>query len=440
MEFENNPMTTVEDASKRLIKPEFQDVINRENLHLKTLLKEITEGRLIILGNNKRKSNNFAIGDLVSTKINFEVGTYKGKDDYDLELEKAAVAEKYGADMITNKSIGDGCQDFLKDLLKKVNTPVVSIPILQAAADARLNMGSCINITIDDYFTALKSQIRAGVDGIVLFPGLNKFVLSRVKTAERRSGFSSYGASIIIAYMIRNNFENPEFEYFDDIIKLAYENNVTLIVSPGSKPNSLLDSLDSPAIIESLMLGSLIKKAQAAKVQVCVSGQDYMRIDKIESYLSNLSELQYHIPKFSKGPYVTNIAPGYSYLTGVMGGAIAARNGVNVLTTNADFDTIYGSSLEEAHKHVIATKIAAHVADLSRGIDMAWEREADLIKALKVDDWDEVYANVLDPRKVRFEREYAPPTHTGNCNLCEGECVIKHIRSIIPSNNPTHGK
>lgn len=440
MEFENNPMTTVEDASKRLIKPEFQDVINRENLHLKTVLKEISEGRLIILGNNKRRSNNFAIGDLVSTKVNFEVGTYKGKDDYDLELEKAAIAEKYGADIITNKSIGDECSDFLKDLLKKVNTPVLSMPILQAAVESRLKTGSCIDLTLDDYFMAVESQIRAGVDGIILFPGVNKFVLRRVKTAERRSGFSSYGASIIMAYMISNNFENPEFEFFDDILELAHKNNVTLIVSPGSKPNTLLDSLDSPTLIESLMLGTLIKKAQAAKVQVSVAGQDYMRIDKIEPHLSNLSELQYHVPKFSKGPHVTNIAPGYTYLSGAMGGAIAARNGVNVLTTNADFDTIYGSSLEEAHKHVIAAKIAAQIGDLSRGIDIAWERESDLVKALKVDDWEEVYANVLDPRKVRLEREYAPPTHTGSCDLCDDECVIQHIRSIIPSNAPTYSK
>jgi phosphomethylpyrimidine synthase len=352
-------------------------------------------------------------------KINANIGTSPDYVSVAEEVEKGRVAVEYGADTLMDLSTG-GDLDVIRRRLLALPVPLGTVPIYQVMVEAR---GDVSHVREEDIFNIIEKQAVQGVDFMTIHAGITREGIERVKRGRRITGIVSRGGSFLAHWMHCNEAENPLYENFQHVLDIAREYDVTLSLGDALRPGSIKDSTDRAQIQELIILGELVEEARRHGVQCIVEGPGHIRMNEIEANVLLEKKLCKGAPFYVLGPIVTDIAPGYDHITGAIGGAIAAMHGADFLCYVTPAEHLALPTVEDVKQGVIAAKIAAHAADLTRGIDL--HRDEEMAKARAELNWAEQFKRCLDPAKAKELRKKRPPRAHAACTMCGEFCALK---------------
>ena len=418
------------EAKRGMVTPEMEAVAKAEGKPVEFLLRGIAAGRLIIPRNVGRENVSVqGIGKGLRTKINANIGTSPDYANIDEEVEKAKIAVRYGADTVMDLSIGGDIDEVRRRILRAVNVPVGTVPIYQAGIEVS-KRGDIVGMSSDDIFNAIRRHAEDGVDFVTVHCGVTKVAIEALRRSGRLLEVVSRGGSFLAAWIIHNNEENPLYREFDYLLELAREFDLTLSLGDGMRPGCLADASDVAQFQELLTLGELVERAWAKDVQVMVEGPGHLPLDHIEANVRLEKTICKGAPFYVLGPIVTDIAPGYDHLVGAIGGAIAAWAGADYLCYVSPAEHLCLPGIEDVKEGVVATKIAAHVADIVKGI--GWERDDEMARARRALDWTKQFELAIDPEKARELRRRRPPTIDPKvCAMCGKFCAIKMVDTYL---------
>ena len=418
------------EAKRGMVTPEMEVVAKAEGKPVEFLLRGIAAGRMIIPRNVGRENVSVqGIGEGLRTKINANIGTSPDYANIDEEVEKARIAVKYGADTVMDLSIGGDIDEVRRRILRAVNVPVGTVPIYHAGIEVS-KRGDIVDMSSDDIFNAIRRHAEDGVDFVTVHCGVTKVAIEALKRSGRLLEVVSRGGSFLAAWVIHNNEENPLYREFDYLLELAREFDLTLSLGDGMRPGCLADASDVAQFQELLTLGELVERAWAKDIQVMVEGPGHLPLDHIETNVRLEKTICKGAPFYVLGPIVTDIAPGYDHLVGAIGGAIAAWAGADYLCYVSPAEHLCLPDIEDVKEGVVATKIAAHVADIVKGIGR--ERDDEMAKARKALDWTKQFELAIDPEKARELRQRRPPTIDPKvCAMCGKFCAIKMVDTYL---------
>ncbi len=425
-------MTIKELARKNPEAEIFQRLAKEEGISAQRLAELVCKGQVVIPYNKHvHLDKPMAIGKGVCTKVNANIGTSKDHPDLEFELKKLEVVLKAGTHTVMDLSTGGPLKEIRQEIRKNCPVPLGTVPIYQAAIETvERRKKSICEMTVDDLFRVIEEQAQEGVDFMTLHCGLTLEGVKRLKNKPRIMGVVSRGGSFIMEWMLYNNKENPLYEHFDDILAIAREHEVTLSLGDGLRPGCLLDATDGAQVHELIILGELTKRAWEKGVQVMIEGPGHMPLDQIEANVVLQKKLCYEAPFYVLGPLVTDIAPGYDHIVGAIGGAIAASAGVDFLCYITPAEHLKLPSLEDAKEGVIASLIAAHAADIVKGVPGAIEKDIEMARARHKLDWKRQIELSLDPEKARLYREEAGYKGSA-CTMCGEYCAIKTYKRAM---------
>ena len=418
-------MTQLTDAGAGKITGEMKWVSRNEGLPVEKLMRLMVAGKTVILGNRVRKGvKPLGVGQAIRVKINANIGTSPDRVDLAEELEKGRAAVEYGADAIMDLSIG-GDLDEIRRRILSLPVPIGTVPIYQAVVEAR-KRGDVSAITPDHIFNTIEKQAMDGVDFMTIHAGITRECVDRMQKQGRLTDIVSRGGSFLAHWMLQNEAENPLYGNFHQVLEIAGEYDVTLSLGDALRPGSIKDSTDRAQVQELIILGELVEEARKAGVQCIVEGPGHMRMNEIGANVVLEKKLCKGAPFYVLGPIVTDIAPGYDHITSAIGGAIAAMHGADFLCYVTPAEHLALPTVEDVRQGVIAAKIAAHAADLTRGIDLGLDEE--LARARVELNWAEQFRLCIDPVKAReFRSARAPKAHDA-CTMCGEFCAMKLVR------------
>ena len=419
-------MTQVELAKLNKISPEMRYVSKNEGMSLELLKSRVKDGRIVLIKNSKRKINPCAVGEGLRIKVNANIGTSKDSADIKKELRKMRAAISAGADAIMDLSTGGDIKKIRGAILKNSTVPLGTVPIYEIAIAAAGKKGNISRITSKDILETLESQASEGVDFFTIHCGITQDVISRIKKQKRLISIVSRGGSFLAEWMIVNRKENPFYEYFDDIIKIAKKYDVTLSLGDGLRPGSVVDATDRPQVQELIILGELADRARKNNVQVIIEGPGHVPLDQIEANMVLQKRMCNNAPFYVLGPIVTDIAPGYDHITGAIGGALAGFYGADFLcyVTPSEHLSIPGE--EDVKNGVIASRIAGHAADIAKHLPGAiiWDRDMSKLRVKR--DWRGQIKKSIDPVKAaRYRRSSGIDKNKDVCTMCSDYCSMK---------------
>jgi phosphomethylpyrimidine synthase len=422
----------MEQAAKGIITKAMQIVARDENVPVEWLRKEIENGRIVIPQNTNHKLiNPKAIGNQLTTKINANIGTSPSNCHPEEELEKLKVALKYGADAIMDLSTGGNLHQILKNVLNESSVMVGTVPIYSVAAKyLKKSEKDITKIDFNQVFDEIEYQAELGVDFMTLHCGITQRSLSYMSDDERTMGIVSRGGSIIKAWMMLNKAENPLYEQFDRILDICRKYDVTISLGDGLRPGAICDASDRGQMAELLTLGELVDRTRERGVQVIVEGPGHVPLDQIEMNVKIMKSVCHQAPFYVLGPLPTDIAPGYDHIVGAIGGAIAAWAGADFLCYVTPAEHLSLPNIDDVKEGVIASKIAAHCADIAKKAGNAVQKDFEMANARKKLDWDNMYRLAIDPFKARGKRNANTANQSDYCSMCGNLCAIK-IDNII---------
>ncbi|OGL40069.1 MAG: phosphomethylpyrimidine synthase [Candidatus Schekmanbacteria bacterium RIFCSPHIGHO2_02_FULL_38_11] len=419
-------MTLLEKAKKGELTPEIESVAKKEGIHTDELFKKISEGKVIIPKNiNRRPIIPCGIGEGLTTKVNANIGTSPEHADLNEELLKIKAAVSAGADSIMDLSTGGDIEEALNQLLDNSDVIVGTVPIYQAAVEAYRKKESIAGIKKDDFFKAIEKQAEAGVDFMTIHCGVTLKAIEMLEKGKRITGIVSRGGSIISQWIKHNGKENPYFDDFDRLLEILKKYDITLSLGDGLRPGCLNDATDRPQIQELILLGELTERAWECGVQVMIEGPGHVPINQIETNIVLQKKLCKGAPFYVLGPLVTDIAPGYDHITSAIGGALAASYGADFLCYVTSSEHLRLPTVEDVREGVMVTKIAAHAADIAKGIKGAIERDNRMSLARKNLDWEEQMRLSIDPEKAGAIRKTSIPKTPDVCTMCGVFCSMR---------------
>jgi len=424
-------MTRIELAGKGTITEEMKECAFHEGISPEQLASDIGEGLTVIPVNRIRTIKPVAIGKGLRTKVNANIGTSKDKISLDDEIEKLDILVKYGADAVMDLSTGGPIKDLRRLLLGKSSIPVGTVPIYEAAIMAAETHGSIAKMTPDSMFHVIEKQAEEGVDFITVHCGLTLKGIERLREEGRVLDIVSRGGSFLLEWMVYNERENPFYEYYDRLLKIAKQYDLTLSLGDGLRPGCLEDATDRSQIEELLTIGELRDQALEKGVQVIVEGPGHVPLDQIEMNIKIQKEICKGAPFYVLGPLVTDIAMGYDHIAAAIGGAIAGAAGADFLCYVTPAEHIRLPNLEDVKEGLIASKIAAHAADIAKGVRGARERDRQMSLCRKNLDWNGQIALSFNPEKVRQWRSEIPPTEQQVCSMCGEFCAIRTVEKAL---------
>jgi len=419
-------MTQLECAKAGKITPQLRLISRLEGVEPELLLKGIKEGTAVIpMNKGRRIKKPCAIGRGLRTKINANIGTSTDKHSVAAELKKLQIACKHGADAVMDLSTGGDLRLIRKKILRRSPVPVGTVPVYEIAVRAQSTKGDFLGFTAQDSLEVLRQQAAEGVDFFTIHSGVTLKTVGMLKDAKRALGIVSRGGAIIASWMMRHKKENPFYEHFDRILDIAYEHDVTLSLGDGLRPGSVLDATDRPQISELKVLGELAQRARKRNVQVIIEGPGHVPLDQIEKNIALEKKICRGAPFYVLGPLVTDIAAGYDHITSSIGGALAASFGADFLCYVTPSEHLRHPSPEDVREGVIASRIAAHAADIVKGAPQAIERDRKMSLARKKRDWKKQIELSIDPDKARKYRLSSRPDLLDVCTMCGKYCSIK---------------
>ena len=427
-------MTQLEEARKGNLTPALKSVAKEEGIAAGSLAELMAQGKVIIPHNPRHPlSKPAGIGRGLRTKVNVNIGTSADFPLLEQELKKVEVALRYDADAIMDLSTGGNLKSIRKKILRKAFVPLGTVPIYQAAIEAISRHGSIVRMTGDDLFNSIEAQAQEGVDFMTVHCGLTLRGIERLKKQGRLADIVSRGGAFHLAWMLHHGRENPLYADFERLLDLARRYDFTLSLGDALRPGSILDATDRPQIEELLNLGELVKRAWERDVQVMVEGPGHVPLDQVEMNIKLQKRVCHDAPFYVLGPLVTDIAPGYDHIVSAIGGALAAAAGADFLCYVTPAEHLGLPSIDDVREGLIASKIAAHAADIVKGVRGALERDKNLSRARKRLDWDAQKKFVIDPHKFETVRKKRK-TKSKACSMCGEFCAMRIVSEFLKSN------
>ncbi len=419
-------MTQLQQARRNVITPEMRQVARDEEVEPEFLRERIAEGKVIIPANRRRKATRVCgIGAHLKTKVNANIGTSADYADVAKELEKLKAAEEAGADAVMDLSTGGDLRAIRKKIIDVATIAVGSVPIYEAAVKAVQRKQSIVDMTAADMLDAIRLHCEDGIDFITVHCGATKGVLNHLKNKSRICGVVSRGGTFLVEWMIHNNRENPLYEQYDEILEIAKAYDVTISLGDAMRPGALADAFDRAQVYELNVLAELSQRALEADVQVMVEGPGHVPLNQIVSHVQLQKELCKGVPFYVLGPIVTDVAPGYDHITSAIGGAIAASAGADFLCYVTPTEHLSLPGTADVRSGVMAARIAAHAADIAKGVKsaIAWDKRMSQFRRNR--DWEGQFSTCIDPLMARSIREKGRPQNSEVCSMCAEYCVFK---------------
>jgi phosphomethylpyrimidine synthase len=429
-------MTQLELAKQGEITGQMEEVAIHENLDAETIREGVASGTIVIPANiNHTKSESRGIGKGLSTKVNANIGTSSDFVDLDTELLKLDIAIKAGADAVMDLSTGGDLAAIRKAILERSRVPIGTVPIYQAGVESLLKHDAIVKMTADELFNSISEHCRDGADFITVHCGVTLRVIALLKQQGRVADVVSRGGAFLMGWMLHNQRENPLYEQFDRLLDIAREYDVTLSLGDGLRPGSLSDATDRAQIEELVTLGELVQRSREAGVQVMVEGPGHVPLNQIEANVLFQKRLCQDAPFYVLGPLVTDIAAGYDHITGAIGGAIAAAAGADFLCYVTPAEHLSLPDPEDVRQGVMASRIAAHAADIAKGVKGTAERDRQMSQARKRLDWQEQACLALDPERVRNVHD-RHQTSGKACSMCGQFCAMQLVSEQLGVSAP----
>jgi phosphomethylpyrimidine synthase len=424
--------TLLESASKGEMRDEFVQVAGDEHYPPEVIMQRVASGEIVITKNSNHKIKKvIGIGKGLRTKINANIGTSQDKVDIDHELKKIELCSKYGADTVMDLSTGGDIHSIRKTLMENCPLPIGTVPIYEAMV---MNSREKKNITLldpDFIFKTIERHGEDGVDFITVHCGLTLDGLYHLRDQGRITNIVSRGGCFIAEWMISRDEENPLYSGFDRLLEIAKRYDMTLSLGDGLRPGCLADATDRAQIQELIVLGELAKRAHEVGVQVMIEGPGHVPLDQIETNIKIQKSLCNNAPFYVLGPLVTDIAPGYDHITSAIGGAVAAMAGADFLCYVTPAEHLKLPDLNDVREGIIASKIAAHAADIAKGVPMAREADDKMAQFRKALDWEGMFSVSLDEEKARRYKGNLPSKDDEACSMCGEFCAIKGINRVF---------
>ena len=421
--------TQMDAARKGIITKEMEIAAKKENMDVKELMEYMAKGQVIIPCNKLHTSiEPNAIGSMLKTKINVNLGISRDWKDMDMEIEKVNNAVKMGAESIMDLSSYGDTRTFRKRLTKECPAMIGTVPIYDAVVYYHKPLKE---ITSKEWIDIVRMHAEDGVDFMTIHCGINKATAGRFKANRRLTNIVSRGGSIIFAWMEMTGEENPFYEHYDEILDICREYDITMSLGDACRPGCLKDASDISQIDELVTLGELTARAWEKDVQVMVEGPGHMPMNQIAANMEIQKTICKGAPFYVLGPLVTDIAPGYDHITAAIGGAIAAASGASFLCYVTPAEHLRLPSLDDVKEGIIASRIAAHAADIAKGVKGAIEWDHQMSLARKKLDWEEMFDICIDPEKARRYRAEAKPEKEDTCSMCGNFCAVKNMNRIL---------
>lgn len=411
-----------------------KEIAINEGLSPVELKHLIHTGRVVVLRNRRRKIKPLAVGMKTRVKVNANIGTSPDKVDVELELEKLHTAIVAGADTIMDLSVGGDIDEIRREVLRKSTVPVGTVPIYQVALESRKRKRSFPEAKVKDIFRIIERQLMDGVDFITVHCGVTQQNIESLLARTRICGVVSRGGIMMIEWMRNNRRENPLYEYFDELLELVKDYDVTLSLGDGLRPGALADATDEAQIRELITIGELVQRARAKGVQVMVEGPGHIPLDQIQANVQLEKIVCDGAPFYVLGPLVTDVACGYDHINGAIGGAFAAWYGADFLCYVTPSEHLGLPDIEDVREGVIAARIAAHAADIARRHcnTIEWDYQISRLRAeLK---WDEMIDSCIDPERARAIFSIQSSRTKGACTMCGEFCAVKKTKENLYGN------
>lgn len=431
-------MTQLESATRGVITPEMEEVALQEGVTPEFIRSGVAEGSIVILHNKKRLHGRLtAVGKGLRTKVSASVGLYGDAASNNVELDKIQVALSAGTDAIMDLSVSGDIDAMRQETLANSTTPVGSLPLYQAVAEAGNKYGSSSKMKVDELLDVIERQASEGIDFLALHCGTTRKVVERAQREKRVDPMVSYGGAHLIGWMLANGSENPLYEEYDRILEIAHQYDIVVSLADGMRPGCLSDSLDAAQMQEMVILGELVTRARKAGVQVMVKGPGHVPLNQLRATVTLEKSLCHGAPYFVFGPLVTDIAVGYDQINAAIGGALSALAGAEFLCYVTAAEHVGLPSVAQVHEGVIAARIAAHAADLANDRPGARLWDQKLSEARLKMDWQRQFELAIDPERAeQMKRDRSGDSKIG-CTMCGKYCAAEIVAQYLHSNKHT---
>ncbi len=421
--------TQMQAAKHKHVTKEIAQVAKEEGITEQELLLLVASGQVAIPANMNHKSlHPYGIGRGLRTKINVNLGVSGDCVDYRAEMEKVTLSVKYGAEAIMDLSNYGKTREFRKKLIEASPAMIGTVPIYDAIGYLEKDLK---DITALDFLKVVRSHAEEGVDFMTIHAGLNRRAVEVFERKKRQMNIVSRGGSLLFAWMKMTGNENPFYEYYDELLDILREYDVTISLGDSLRPGSIADATDASQITELTELGYLTLRAWEKDVQVLVEGPGHMALDEIAANMKLEKRLCHGAPFYVLGPLVTDIAPGYDHITSAIGGALAAASGADFLCYVTPAEHLRLPDLADVKEGIIASKIAAHAADIAKGVKGAREIDFKMSEARRALNWNEMFRLALDGEKAKAYFESVPPQDKNSCSMCGKMCAVRTMNRIL---------
>ena len=424
-------VTQIDFARAGQITPQMKEVAEREHRDPEYIRERVADGRIAIPANIvhiKKGMRAFGIGEGLSTKVNVNLGISGDKADAAEEWKKVKIAEDFGADAIMDLSNSGKTRQFRQQLLDETPLMVGTVPMYDAIGYMEKPL---VKLTKDDLLEVVRAHAEDGVDFMTIHCGINKSVIKTFKETGRLMNIVSRGGSLLFGWMEVTGNENPFYEYFDELLEICHEYDVTISLGDSCRPGCLYDSNDATETAEMIELGKLCKRAWAAGVQVMVEGPGHMALDEIAANMKLQKRLCHNAPFYVLGPLVTDIGVGYDHITAAIGGAISASSGADFLCYVTPAEHLCLPNAQDVLDGLMATKIAAHAADIAKKVPHARDMDDKMGQARRKLDWDAMWKCALDPVTGKKRYEESPAATEGTCTMCGKMCAVRTVNKVF---------
>lgn len=424
-------VTQIDFARAGQITPQMKEVAEREHRDPEYIRERVADGRIAIPANIvhiKKGMRAFGVGEGLSTKVNVNLGISGDKADAAEEWKKVKIAEDYGADAIMDLSNSGKTRQFRQQLIDETPLMVGTVPMYDAIGYMEKPL---VKLTKDDLFEVVRAHAEDGVDFMTIHCGINKSVTKTFKETGRLMNIVSRGGSLLFGWMEVTGNENPFYEYFDELLEICHEYDVTISLGDSCRPGCLYDSNDATETAEMIELGKLCKRAWTAGVQVMVEGPGHMALDEIAANMKLQKRLCHNAPFYVLGPLVTDIGVGYDHITAAIGGAISASSGADFLCYVTPAEHLCLPNAQDVLDGLMATKIAAHAADIAKKVPHARDMDDKMGQARRKLDWDAMWKCALDPVTGKKRYEESPAATEGTCTMCGKMCAVRTVNKVF---------
>ena len=422
--------TTQMDAARRgIVTKELEIVAKKERMTVEELMPLVAEGKVAICANKHHTCiDPEGVGSMLRTKINVNLGVSRDCKDYDVEMEKVMAAVNMGAHAIMDLSSHGNTIPFRRKLTAECPAMIGTVPIYDSVIHYQRDLAT---LTAKDFIDVVRLHAEDGVDFVTLHCGITRKTIEQIRKHKRKMNIVSRGGSLVFAWMCMTGEENPFYEYYDEILEICREHDVTISLGDACRPGCLADASDVCQIEELVRLGELTKRAWEKDVQVMVEGPGHMPMDQIAANMKIQQSICMGAPFYVLGPLVTDIAPGYDHITSAIGGAIAAQNGAAFLCYVTPAEHLALPNVEDVKQGIIASKIAAHAADIAKGVRGAREIDDKMADARRVLDWDAQWECAIDPETAKAIWNSRKPEHEDTCSMCGKFCAVRSMNKAL---------